>query len=662
MKILYLWVEDWGIFKDREFNFSDEYHFLFQHENGNGCLKCSRKDIYAPRLYYTENVELISYIIGDNGEGKTSLLNILMTILPYKGGISFASEESYSKVIYVLKEDESNGIYIYTTLKEIKLDAGKGIDIKNWGNYAALRMPVDKRNTFSCQEMKHTGIIFHSNILDRNRYNFGNMEASFPGVQDVSFNGLLRSDADYRTTDFEFNAKTELRAFFDADMVRQIKFMTENNDNGLDEWMPFPWPQMLLLHFKDESSILGSVYQYDNSKIDIEDEDKYYKYDEDIDFRKIEENKLDSLRKITAHIYKDVVARYNKLCADSPWNFRSALYRGILMSHLRMLFPEAVGIGTTRQFGELIFSLRNFMRKSNVGSCNEFVEKFIVVADIDSDRFKKAVVKMNDFAANTDQHGIGGRLYNFYICTRLNNKPNTEFITEFYRNYCITSFGAEYISFLWSGLSSGEYNMLSMYSRLYSVCEKMKGYNAIILIIDEADLSYHPRWQQNYLKSLLNFLNRFYAKKHIQIIIATHSPIMLSDAIKGNVIFLKGETTLGNTFGANIYDLYREGMFLETSELGIVGAYAAGKIKNVLKMLESGGKGEISDNLHEIENFIACIGEPIVRRVMQDKLSAVKQKIKENDKRDEDVALLINRLNELPPEKFNKVMEGIYKR
>ena len=72
------------------------------------------------------------------------------------------------------------------------------------------RMQYNSGNFFACQEMKDTSVIFHSNVFDRNRYN--NQEV-FYGVKDISFNGLLKTDFEYRTTGLEDGAKIQLRVF-----------------------------------------------------------------------------------------------------------------------------------------------------------------------------------------------------------------------------------------------------------------------------------------------------------------------------------------------------------------------------------------------------------------------------------------------------------------
>ncbi len=54
----------------------------------------------------------------------------------------------------------------------------------------------------------------------------------------------------------------------------------------------------------------------------------------------------------------------------------------------------------------------------------------------------------------------------------------------------------------------------------------------VFLYLDEADLSLHPRWQQRYVSWILKFVTSYFINCSVQILIATHSPIMLSDRNK----------------------------------------------------------------------------------------------------------------------------------
>ena len=95
-----------------------------------------------------------------------------------------------------------------------------------------------------------------------------------------------------------------------------------------------------------------------------------------------------------------------------------------------------------------------------------------------------------------------------------------------------------------------------------------------------------------------------------QIIISTHSPILLSDIPKcctnylkrNNGITLKvNDDKVGETFAANVFNLYRMSFFMED---GLVGEFARKKIKELEKRID---KGETKGVIDEI-NMIGDIG------------------------------------------------------
>ena len=78
-------------------------------------------------------------------------------------------------------------------------------------------------------------------------------------------------------------------------------------------------------------------------------------------------------------------------------------------------------------------------------------------------------------------------------------------------------------------LSSGEKHLIILFTYLNFKIKE----NSIILI-DEPEKSLHIEWQQNFISQLRKVLN----KKNIQLIIATHSPYILKDVNRNNLIGL----------------------------------------------------------------------------------------------------------------------------
>lgn len=145
-------------------------------------------------------------------------------------------------------------------------------------------------------------------------------------------------------------------------------------------------------------------------------------------------------------------------------------------------------------------------------------------------------------------------------------------------------------------MSSGERQMLYALSYVFyhirniaSVDEKgdrTVGYNHINLIFDEAELYYHPEFQRSFIKKLLDKLVLCHIDteiiKSINILIITHSPFILSDIPSTNILYLPVEENdkVGKTLGGNIYDLLKGSFFLDSA----IGEIAQQKLNDILQV------------------------------------------------------------------------------
>ena len=199
------------------------------------------------------------------------------------------------------------------------------------------------------------------------------------------------------------------------------------------------------------------------------------------------------------------------------------------------------------------------------------------------------------------------------------------------------SFILKYIRIGGLQFSSGERALLNFFSWLHlvpffkyiseDVQESLK--DNVLLLIDEIDLYCHPGWQQKMLYYLIDEARMLFRGKKVQIIFTTHSPIILSDMPKSNVIYLARDEENNKcridepkkhdeTFGANIYKLFDDAFFLE--EQGQVGEFAKRKIRSLIDRLKPVQRDNgrfvyqyIDKNIAELEQEISLIGEPIIK-------------------------------------------------
>ena len=173
-----------------------------------------------------------------------------------------------------------------------------------------------------------------------------------------------------------------------------------------------------------------------------------------------------------------------------------------------------------------------------------------------------------------------------------------------------------------STLSSGERQLLyTMSYVLYHVknIQSVKNsnnchqYHHINLVFDEAELYYHPEYQKQFVKKLIDYIARCNLDKNIiksiNVIIATHSPFVLTDILTQNTLYLaNGECKQveRQSFGANYYDLLHVSFFFDDTALGSV---STKRIKEWLTGVNE--KGEKVARIDEME-VQELIGDPLI--------------------------------------------------
>jgi len=128
-----------------------------------------------------------------------------------------------------------------------------------------------------------------------------------------------------------------------------------------------------------------------------------------------------------------------------------------------------------------------------------------------------------------------------------------------------------------------------------NVERKITAYQSVNLIFDEVELYYHPQFQKETISSLLNLIRiaNFKFIKNINIILLTHSPFILSDIPIQNTALLTIDKKTGQSklikkkkqsFGANIHDLLADNFFLTGT---FIGDFADRKIMKLIAQIKN---------------------------------------------------------------------------
>lgn len=112
-------------------------------------------------------------------------------------------------------------------------------------------------------------------------------------------------------------------------------------------------------------------------------------------------------------------------------------------------------------------------------------------------------------------------------------------------------------------------------------------YDKLNLILDEVEICFHPEYQRQFVKKLRDLLVRVKLNESfdINVLLTTHSPFILSDIPRDNILCMdKGKVckgTLKQTFCSNVYDLLNNQFFMSQ----FVGDIAAEKLDILVREL-----------------------------------------------------------------------------
>lgn len=588
MELLYIYIwNDKRNIKGCEYNFSPNYRFSYQPETKTFYME-ERSSL--PDNWFGDNIHNITAIVGKNGAGKTNLIDcIIRALCGQRGGVIFFK---YNNLIYT-NIPEQLDIYKFS-FNVVRINRGGS--------------PLNPEST---NNIKETLVTFYSPTIDRS---LSNKHSHYSKFRDLSNSYILRQQLSRLTEAPEYAHMSDVDIMQTNDIFR------------------------LLLFF---------IYSHE------------YKYSV------FESIKLPEYFELKLLYYSDSEPQhptYKVLSSDVPTEKFKARLKKFILTQIFLLernYPESWDNETT--FEEVLLSLNNGENyRPNI---------FDTLCQL---------YDSGDIIYKEELTGLRKGYYEFKCKIRI-GAISQELINALYCYYNFIPM-APYASFgtmesnisnaqvvINYGMSSGERALYTFFSRLigeifgkqgeihHAAINKIIHDNkydgkTIIILLDEPDLQLHPEWQQKFIDMLLQLLWLYFPKVKFQIIITTHSPILLSDIPKNNVIFIDknfdgssivcNEVDFNETFAANIHSLYNNSFFLE----GIpIGSFAKRKVEELYNRINN---GILSDNTIE---EIYRIGEPIIRGILL-KLYDEKRK---SSKKSERIKMLQKELSKLEEEANN---------
>jgi len=603
MELVYLWVEEYKNIYKQGFDFSPQFECKYENNELTICDKKKKqcKDNNYIENFFDENGNInVTALVGKNGSGKSSLIKLIFLLVftkkynleqnpIYDNSIIEAIRPFIDKELFLI-------VYHENQYKKISMHA--------FINNLVAKFPdtkdviVGKRDIPICKLRLYKEL--NQNELNFFSVHFNYMiDTLFDGEEDKWIKEIYHKADSYDTPLLlePYKNNNNSRQVIDLDIIEYL-----NNQNVLRFYHELSSNTKITNFFNPNKISMNIAYRdFDWSNLSTEDfeclqncnyfiVDKFFQlYDNNNTFLLLrEESKI----------------KICTICTEIK-----SLYENKKYEQLSYLYI-ALKVLTSNK---LLFNKDEY-EKINVWASTLKSEKNLLGFQDTINFLQKKIFKKKIFFNNINKKVSLNEVSD--ILKFIPSWINTEWYKD---NKSIKS------------LSSGEKSFFTFLINLMYQVQNINNepkYNTINLFLDETELGFHPQWHKEYLYNILEALNKI-NKKKINIIFATHSPFLISDLPKENVMFLKdGVQDKGirhkQTFGANIHTLLSDSFFMEG---GLMGEFAKGKIDKAIEILNQNTLSQ--KGIKYCEQIISIIGEPILKRQLKKMLDS--KRLKEID-------------------------------
>lgn len=609
MELIYGYIDDYrGFIKEREFRFSNNFDVKFDKNKKE--LKIIEKENKSIENFFSKDIINISLIVGKNGVGKTTLIDLL-GLKRYDRNTFFKDCFYFfiyriEKNRYLIEGNEPN-LKIINSLFKIKPEDN------NLKETFSFKFTIEKEKEIESlvfseypnwdEKRTRYGLIY-LNIRDRYNEKYGDKREDYSHLFDryYSINTGFKEKVDYI---YKF---CESEIFYNRDIEFWIKSSRSNTYLKIHkEKRKYTNKEFYIRDFLSHYLnyfINVNIYN-NNSEIQDERNKKFIELLKSVESEKIDfneyikdlydnENKSDVIDKLIESIDINKQGIEFEECKDC------------LFKLIEKTTKMSIKIGTLKE--ELANTIKKYV-----------IDYIKLIENIDEKYFKKEGLMIN-IKKGMELKKILIELFKFID----NIKNNNDY------NWWYEQFLKGKIEF--KKLSEGEMVYLDLFTKIKESLNinEMKFKETAIILLDEPDKSFHPEWSRRFIYTLIEELENIKKAEKInklkfQIIVSTHSPFMMSDLPKENIIFMQREDLSKEdnenkinykeyikTFGNNIHTLLNDKFFLDST----FGEFAKQKIANCLKDLNSEDYvNEIREK--EINYIINSIGEPFLKSELE---------------------------------------------
>ncbi|PFB33642.1 hypothetical protein CN392_17895 [Bacillus cereus] len=584
LELLYVWIEKFRNLEKQSITLSNSFDINYI----NKVLTIKKRK--SPLKLFEHNIINVTAVVGKNGSGKTNFLDAL-ALGP--ATTSFTNKGSKYFLIYKLKDDKFLiECSTFNLLNNVEFVSSNEEDMRPVFSIVAEyddTKEVFKQNYFLQNKEEKDKIVYFNirngfrngyNELDINsddssdfrRYNLNrekiHKKSTYKFLLDCNKKSLYK-DYDINYHNINLMIKNNLYVSFDKDSLKVEENSDNNLKNALSENDSALEKQGKFIH-----KLLRDYTEYTYQEL--------RKRSKSVEKHKIKLNKL--FYEMKNELEKQSITGNDKI----------KYYFALLDIMLRDYFSKFDNSEEGTKYFIEIKKLINILLKLD--------EKYFINLGLIRIPISEPNESIMELLGLIDE--------NIY-----SDRPN-------YINDCIIAdFGPT---------SSGEEAYLNLMSSIHSGFEKYQNLNGknIILLLDEPDNYMHPEWSRTLVTILNEYLNNNYPLCNFQIIMTTHSPFIISDLPRRNVVAFrkneengKGEVLkndfISETFASNIHTLLSESFFMNAT----IGEFSKIKINKIINtLIEKEDMGNNPVDIEYIENVIRIIGEPLLKSKLTEML------------------------------------------
>lgn len=176
-------------------------------------------------------------------------------------------------------------------------------------------------------------------------------------------------------------------------------------------------------------------------------------------------------------------------------------------------------------------------------------------------------------------------------------------------------------------ISDGQRELINLNAKINRIIQIFNNEKDNLIILDEPGIHLHPEWSRQIISSLIELLESRFTDRKFSIIIATHSPFLISD-VPGQFVHrikiidnVRKVASSSDGYGQNMYELVKDTFFLNAS----IGAFAESKIKTLLTGIQQKNWLEDAQVNNQLEQEIALIDDQLIKEKIKVQKNTVYQ-------------------------------------